>query len=241
MATVLPNSNNSDSKKVQVEGMFDSIATHYDLLNHTLSLNVDKIWRRKVVKIVGKYSPTRVLDVATGTADLAIALTKTQAKQIVGIDLSENMLAIGREKVAKRGLQNIINLQKGDAENLPFADGEFDATTVSFGARNFENLEAGLKQMHRILAKNGICVVLEFTMPRRFPIKQLYKFYFRCILPVIGRMVSNDDRAYTYLPESVQAFPQYDNFTDIMLRCGFSNVTYKVLSMGIAAIYIGRK
>lgn len=242
MSTVVPDKSNPDSKKVQVESMFDSIAPKYDVLNHTLSLNIDKIWRRKVARMARKCAPKAVLDVATGTCDLAIAVArKAHPQSITGVDLSEEMLNVGRAKVQKTNLSGIISLQKGDAENLPFADNTFDAITVAFGVRNFENLEAGLREMLRVLKPGGNCIILEFTMPRRFPIKQLYNFYFRRILPLIGRAVSSNQVAYTYLPESVKAFPQYADFMEIMIRCGYHSARCRTLSMGIAAIYIGMK
>lgn len=239
---VVPDGTNLDSKKVQVENMFDQIAPKYDLLNHTLSMNIDKIWRRKVVRLLKQNSPKNLLDVATGTCDLAIAASrKISFDKIVGIDLSEEMLNIGKQKVERYGLSNLIELQKGDAENLPFADNTFDAVTVGFGARNFENLEAGLKEMLRVLRPGGKCIVLEFVLPTAFPIKQTYKLYFNYILPLIGRLVSKHKSAYTYLPESVGAVPQRTEFTDIMEQCGYKGCQHKTLSFGIAAIYIGWK
>lgn len=242
MSVVVPDQTNTESKKVQVEDMFNQIAPKYDLLNHALSLNIDKLWRRKVVKLLSKEKASTVLDVATGTCDLAIAIArKANPSAITGVDLSEEMLNVGKQKVKKLGFANQIKLQKADAENLPFADNSFDAITVAFGVRNFENLEAGLKEMYRVMKPNGTCIILEFTMPIRFPIKQLYNFYFRYILPLIGRMVSNHKSAYTYLPESVKAFPQRQKFTQIMEQCGYNNTEFKILSFGIAAIYIGKK
>lgn len=239
---VVPDQSNPESKKVQVENMFDSIAPKYDLLNHTLSLNIDKIWRRKVARIVAKSNHDTVLDVATGTCDLAIVTArKAHPQSVCGIDLSEEMLNVGRQKVQKANLSDIITVQKGDAENLPFADNTFDAITVAFGVRNFENLEAGLREMLRVLKPGGSCVVLEFTMPAAFPVKQLYNFYFRHILPLIGRLVSSHKSAYTYLPESVKAFPQRTDFVQIMERCGYSSARFRSLSLGIAAIYVGSK
>jgi len=239
---VVPDSNNSQSKKIQVENMFNSIAPKYDLLNHTLSLNIDKIWRRKVVCIVKNKKPKTVLDVATGTCDLAIATARKANPQIInGIDISEEMLNVGQKKIDKLGLSAQIKLQKADAENIPFDSNTFDAITVAFGVRNFENLETGLKEMLRVLKPGGVCVILEFTLPTVFPIKQLYNFYFRNILPAIGKKVSQNDSAYTYLPESVRAFPQRNNFTQIMQQCGFAKTRFRSLSLGIAAIYIGEK
>lgn len=242
MSVVVPDQSNPESKKVQVEDMFNKIAPKYDLLNHTLSLNIDKIWRRKVVRILGKSTPNNVLDVATGTCDLAIATArKIHPQTVCGIDLSEEMLNYGRIKVEKSDLTDTIKLQKADAENIPFDDNSFDAITVAFGVRNFENLEAGLKEMHRVLKADGTCVILEFTMPTAFPVKQLYNFYFEHLLPLIGRLVSSHQSAYTYLPESVKAFPQRNEFIEIMNRCGFKSARFKVLSCGIASIYIGTK
>ena len=239
---VVPDQSNPESKKVQVESMFDSIAPKYDLLNHTLSLNIDKIWRRKVARSVAKNRPGTVLDVATGTCDLAIAVArKARPQSIVGIDLSEEMLNVGRQKVQKINLSDTITVQKGDAENLPFGDNTFDAITVAFGVRNFENLDKGRTEMLRVLKPGGSCVILEFTMPVAFPVKQLYNFYFRHILPLIGRLVSSHKSAYTYLPESVKAFPQRTDFVRIMEQCGYAGARFRSLSLGIAAIYIGTK
>jgi demethylmenaquinone methyltransferase/2-methoxy-6-polyprenyl-1,4-benzoquinol methylase len=239
--TIVPDYNSNDTKKKQVAGMFNRIAPKYDFLNHALSLNIDKIWRRKVINIITQKNPERILDVATGTADLAIAASKKTGATIDGIDISEEMLRIGVQKIEKLGKQQQIKLQKADAENIPFTDRTFDAVMVAFGVRNFENLEAGLAEMSRILKPGGICVVLEFTMPRYFPVKQLYLFYFRFVLPVIGRFISKDKTAYTYLPESVKAFPQREKFTSLMQNAGMTNAGHKSLSFGIAAIYTGIK
>lgn len=239
--TILPDYNSTETKKQQVAGMFNRIAPKYDFLNHALSLNIDKIWRRKVIKIITQKHPERILDVATGTADLAIAAAKKINANVDGIDISEEMLRIGRVKIEKLGKSEQISLQKADAENIPFADRTFDAVMVAFGVRNFENLEAGLAEMSRILKPGGICVVLEFTMPRYFPVKQLYLFYFRFILPFIGRIISKDKTAYTYLPESVKAFPQREQFTLLMQRAGMESTRYRSLSFGIAAIYTATK
>ncbi len=231
----------NEGKKQQVTKMFNKIAYRYDMLNHLLSFNIDKLWRKKVIKQAKKYNPTAILDVATGTADLAIGLTKTNAQHINGIDISEEMLKIGEQKVKNKGLANIITLKQADAENIPFEDDKFDVVTVAFGVRNFENLEAGLSEMFRVMKPNGKVFVLEFTMPSKFPFKQLYKFYFNKILPLIGSLVSKDKEAYTYLPESVQAFPQNKQFVEIMTNVGFKNCTYKSLSIGVAAIYQAEK
>lgn len=229
------------SKKQQVEEMFDNISERYDLLNHVLSLNIDKGWRRKVVRMVEAKRPKLILDVATGTADLAIALKKAQAEKITGIDISNGMLEVGRKKIAKKGLSQTINLEQADSENLPYPDDTFDAITVAFGVRNFENLEKGLKEMYRVLKPGGHVLVLEFSQPQKFPFKQLYNFYFKNVLPTVGKIISKDSRAYTYLPESVQAFPHGQAFMEILTRCGYKAGARIPLTFGIASIYEGLK
>ena len=238
---IKPYSHSDKGKKEQVAGMFDSIASKYDFLNHFLSLNIDKVWRRKVVRILSEKHPKRVLDVATGTGDLAIASLKCSPERIDGIDISEGMLDVGKQKVLKKGFEKTIFLKKGDAENIPFDDNTFDAITVAFGVRNFENLDKGLAEMYRVLKPGGICLVLEFTMPQYFPVKQLYGFYFRYILPVFGKMISKDNSAYTYLPESVKAFPQRKEFINKMSQASFKDTKIKNLTFGVAAIYRGEK
>ncbi len=238
---VTPYSNSDKGKKEQVAGMFDTIAPKYDFLNHFLSMNVDKVWRKKVIKIVSAHHPKRILDVATGTGDLAIAALASKPDRIDGIDISEGMLAVGKRKIEEKKLEQKIFLELGDAEAIPFADNTFDAITVAFGVRNFENLQQGLFEMLRVLKPNGICVILEFTMPRKFPFKQFYGFYFKYLLPFIGKIVSKDKSAYTYLPESVKAFPQNQVFITEMANAGFVSGSYKSLTLGIAAIYTGRK
>lgn len=239
--TVKPYTNSSKSKKEQVAGMFDNIASKYDFLNHFLSLNIDKIWRKKVVRILKKINPEQILDVATGTADLAIASLACKPQRVDGIDISEGMLSIGKQKVSKKGLSDHIFLQIGDAENIPFEDNKFDAITVAFGARNFENLEAGLQEMNRVLKPGGTCLVLEFTMPTKFPMKQLYRFYFKHILPFFGKVISKDNSAYSYLPESVEAFPQRNDFLSRMKDADFIHTEFTNLSFGVAAIYKASK
>jgi demethylmenaquinone methyltransferase/2-methoxy-6-polyprenyl-1,4-benzoquinol methylase len=239
MAEVKPYSTEG-SKKEQVAEMFDNISKRYDLLNHVLSLNIDKGWRKKVVAMVKADDPQRVLDVATGTADLAIALGKAMKAEVKGLDISAGMLEVGREKVAKANLTS-VELILGDGENLPFADNHFDAITVAFGVRNFENLEKGLKDIHRTLKHGGQLVVLEFSQPQKAPFKQLYNFYFKNILPNIGKLVSKDSRAYTYLPESVAAFPFGDKFIEILKSCGYTQANAQTVTFGIATIYSARK
>ncbi len=239
---VTPYGDKELSKKGQVTQMFDKIAPHYDNLNRVLSLGIDIIWRKKAINILAKSQPKTILDIATGTADLAImAAKKMQPDQIIGLDISANMLNFGREKIVKEKLENIITLEQGDSENLRFESGTFDAVMAAFGVRNFENLEKGLAEMVRVLKPGGTFIVLEFSKPRIFPLKQGFNLYFKYILPVIGKLRSKDNRAYTYLYESVQVFPDYDTFTNIMKKVGCKSAEYKVLSAGICCIYIGKK
>ncbi len=232
------------SKKQQVSQMFDNIAGNYDFLNHFLSLNMDKTWRRKMIAELVSVNPKNVLDVATGTADVAINTIK-QLKindlTIKGVDISAEMLNIGRQKISKEGLTERIELTLGDSEQLPYEGNKFDAVTVAFGVRNFENLERGLQEMHRVLRGGGKLVVLEFSKPTSFPFRQLYNFYFKYILPIIGKLTSKDNRAYTYLYESVQAFPDGDKFLTVLKKIGFKDIQCKSLTLGICSIYIGYK
>jgi len=228
-------------KKEQVRLMFNNIAGRYDFLNHFLSLGIDKGWRRKLIRQMSRHNPANILDVATGTGDLAIAAAKIQPEKITGIDIAEGMLAIGKLKVEKLHLQNLIHLQQADSENIPFADTSFDAVMVAFGVRNFENLAKGLEEMYRVLVPGGYVYILEFSKPQKFPFKQLYGFYFNNILPVLGRIVSRDMSAYTYLPESVGAFPSGQEFTEIMLKAGFTMATSRQLTFGVATLYSARK
>jgi demethylmenaquinone methyltransferase/2-methoxy-6-polyprenyl-1,4-benzoquinol methylase len=228
-------------KKIQVALMFNNIARKYDFLNHFLSLGIDKLWRKKAIKLLRSHQPKRMLDIATGTGDFAIAALKLNPDSVVGIDISTEMLAVGREKIVKKGLENKIQLFEGDSENIRFDNNSFDVITVAFGVRNFENLEKGISEMYRVLDTGGKLVVLEFSKPRKFPIKQIYNFYFFKILPFCGRIVSKDVSAYTYLPESVENFPDGDKFLEICESCGFNTVKEQRLSFGIASIYIGTK
>ncbi len=229
------------SKKDQVALMFNNIARKYDFLNHFLSMGIDKLWRKKAVKLLQPLQPKQLLDIATGTGDFALACLKLNPDKVTGIDISTEMLAVGREKIAKKKLQDKIELFEGDSEDIQFADNSFDAITVAFGVRNFQNLEKGLKEMNRVVRPGGKVVILEFSRPKRFPIKQFYNFYFFNILPLWGKMVSKDSSAYTYLPESVGAFPDDDNFLEIYKSCGFEATEQVKLSFGIASIYIGTK
>lgn len=228
------------SKREQVERMFDNISPKYDLLNRLFSLGIDQGWRRKVVRLLGQEPVERLLDVATGTADLAI-LGATRAKHVTGVDISEGMLAHGRTKVERKGLTQRVVLQRADSAALPFADGTFDAVTVAFGVRNFEHLEQGLREMARVLRPNGRIFVLEFSKPTKAPMKQLFRFYFHRVMPAIGRTVSKDSAAYTYLPKSVDAFPEGQAFLDIMARAGLREVKAEPLTGGIATLYTGRR
>lgn len=225
-----------------IAAMFDRISPKYDALNHLLSLNIDKVWRRKTAKAVAKSQPKTILDLATGTADLAIALAKCNPHaHIIGMDISEKMLEIGKEKVSKKGLANQIELRLGDAATLPFESNTFDAVTVAFGVRNFENLEHGLSEIQRVLKPNGRAVILEFSMPERFPIKQLYALYFKHLLPAIGKAVSKDGNAYSYLPLSVEQFPKPKVFLRMLAEKGLENGMAKPLSFGIATLYTSTK
>ncbi|MFB9121044.1 bifunctional demethylmenaquinone methyltransferase/2-methoxy-6-polyprenyl-1,4-benzoquinol methylase UbiE [Bergeyella porcorum] len=232
--------NTDASKKSQVEDMFDNIAPKYDLLNHVLSMKIDVLWRETLVKWMNKDQPQLVLDVATGTGDLAIAVHKGTKANIVGLDLSQQMLNVGIEKVKKQNLQNSISMMKGDAENLPFEDNKFDAVSVAFGVRNFENLTKGLAELRRVVKEGKSVYILEFSKVEGF-LAPFYMFYFKNILPMIGRLVSKDNRAYTYLPDSVNAFPYGEKMKQILLDTGFKSVEYKKLSLGIATIYKASK
>ncbi len=230
------------SKKSQVSTMFDNIAPWYDFLNHFLSLGIDIGWRKKTIKVLAELQPQHILDVATGTGDLAIeAERQLHPKKIIGIDISNEMLEVGRQKLKKKKLSPTIELQLGDSENIAFADNTFDAVTVAFGVRNFENLDKGLMEILRVLRPGGKAAILEFSRPTLFPFKQLYNFYFKNFLPVIGRITSKDPKAYTYLYESVQAFPDGQNFVKQLNRLGFKSAESKQFTLGICTLYIATK
>jgi demethylmenaquinone methyltransferase/2-methoxy-6-polyprenyl-1,4-benzoquinol methylase len=225
-----------------IAAMFDRISPKYDALNHLLSLNIDKVWRRKTAKTVTKSHPNTLLDLATGTGDLAIALAKCNPQtHIIGLDISEKMLDIGKTKIAQRKLENQIELSLGNAATVPFEDNHFDAVTVAFGVRNFENLGKGISEIQRVLKPAGEVFILEFSMPERWPVKQLYRFYFKRILPRIGRHLSKEPDAYTYLPESVERFPKPDDFMQLLSEKGLENCTKRTLSFGIATLYTAEK
>jgi demethylmenaquinone methyltransferase / 2-methoxy-6-polyprenyl-1,4-benzoquinol methylase len=238
---VVPYKEGDKTKKEQVAHMFDNISQRYDLLNHTLSLGIDILWRKKAIRLLKPYSPQSVLDIATGTGDFAVEAAKLKPKKIIGVDISEGMLAVGREKINQKGLADLIELSYGDSENLGFEDNKFDAVTVAFGVRNFENLKKGLSEMFRVTKEGGHVVIIEFSKPGKFPVKQLYNFYFNTILPKIGKLVSKDNAAYQYLPESVAAFPDGATFLDILNEVGYNEAKCIPLTFGISSIYWARK
>jgi demethylmenaquinone methyltransferase / 2-methoxy-6-polyprenyl-1,4-benzoquinol methylase len=240
--TVVPYHPGQGAKKQQVADMFNNISKTYDFLNHFLSLGIDIIWRKKAINELKKDKPGLILDVATGTGDFAFeALSILQPEKIIGVDISQGMLDIAQQKINKRGLGNKIEVKLGDSEKLLFEANTFDAVTVAYGVRNFEDLEAGLADIQRVLKPGGKAVVLEFSRPKVFPVKQLYKVYFNYITPAVGRLFSKDARAYTYLPESVAAFPEGQAFTGLMDKVGFKNTKCRPLAFGICSIYTGIK
>jgi len=238
---VTPYGASDATKKEQVAEMFDNIAHRYDFLNHFLSLGIDKLWRKKAINLLKEDAPKVMLDVATGTGDFALAALKLKPTKVMGVDISKEMLEMGKKKMKAKGVDDIITLQLGDSENLNFSDNTFEAVTVAYGVRNFENLEKGLSEILRVMKPNAKLIVLEFSKPKNFPVKQGFNFYFKYILPSLGRLVSKDARAYTYLPESVQAFPEGKDFTDILKKVGFKNNSCIRLTFGISSIYIGQK
>ncbi len=239
--TVLPYKDQNAPKKQQIARMFDNISGHYDLLNRVLSLGIDQWWRKTAIRYLKAENPKLLLDVATGTADFAIAALECGAEKIIGVDIAEKMLDIGRQKLRAKGLDSRIELRSGDSEALEFADSTFDAATVAFGVRNFENLDKGLSQIARVLKPGGLLVVLEFSKPRTFPFRQLYTVYSAYILPLVGWLISGDRAAYTYLPESVKTFPDREALCEILLRNGFAQAHYRPLTLGICCIYWARK
>ena len=228
-------------EKLYVRSLFDSIARRYDMLNHLLSGGIDMYWRKKAIDALRGVPPGRILDVATGTADLAIAAAALAPREVVGVDIAEEMLSVGRRKIAARGLSPLVSLRMGEAESLPFAGSSFDAAIVAFGVRNFENLEAALGEMLRVLRPGGKLVVLEFSRPRRFPFRQIYLAYFLRVIPVMGRVISGNGEAYSYLPSSVMAFPEGEEFLSILRGAGFRAARAERLTFGIATIYTAEK
>lgn len=240
---VLPYKDQNKGKKEQVATMFDNISPSYDLLNHLLSLGIDVLWRKQAIRMLRKRQPKPrlILDVATGTGDFALEALSLYPDKIIGVDISAGMLEVGRKKMKKRNVEHRVEMLQADSENLPFEDNMFDAVIVGFGVRNFENLQKGLKEMNRVLKPGGVLTVLEFSRSRTFPFKQGFNFYFNHILPRIGRLVSKDKSAYTYLPESVQAFPDGNDFLKILEETGYTKAAWKPLSFGISAIYLATK
>lgn len=229
-------------KKEQVRNMFNNIAGKYDFLNHFLSLGIDNLWRKRAVRMIKEQFPNQILDIATGTGDLAVAIAKALPNtKIIGADISENMLEIGKKKMLKKSLSDRVHMELGDSENLKYENGFFDVVTVAFGVRNYEDLDKGLEEMNRVTKKGGHVFILEFSKPTAFPIKQIYNFYFLNILPFFGKTVSKDDNAYSYLPESVQNFPDGNDFLKHLKNAGYLDVNQKKLTLGIASIYSGKK
>lgn len=238
---VKPYKDSELGKKEQVAQMFDTISENYDGLNRVISLGIDVSWRKKVVKLVGATNPKQILDIATGTGDLALMMASLQPDRIVGLDISAGMLEVGKQKVTKANLDNTIEMIVGDSENMPFDDNTFDAITVSFGVRNFENLDKGLTEILRVLKPGGIFVVLETSNPTKFPFKQGYKFYTNFILPIIGKIFSKDKVAYSYLSESANSFPFGAAFNNILQKNGFKNAKNLPVTFGVASIYTSTK
>jgi demethylmenaquinone methyltransferase/2-methoxy-6-polyprenyl-1,4-benzoquinol methylase len=228
-------------KKEQVAQMFDNISENYDGLNRVISLGIDVSWRKKVVKLVSEVNPKKILDIATGTGDLALMMAELNPDKIVGLDISPGMLEVGKQKVNKANLSDKIEMVVGDSENIPFEDNTFDAITVSFGVRNFENLDKGLTEIYRVLRPGGKFVVLETSNPTKFPFKQGYKFYTNFILPVIGKLFSKDKVAYSYLSESANSFPFGEDFNNILTKNGFKNANSLPVTFGVASIYTSTK
>lgn len=238
---VNPYKDSDASKKAQVTKMFDTISQEYDGLNRVISFGIDVKWRNQVVTIVKEKQPENILDIATGTGDLAISLTSTNAKAIIGLDISDGMLEVGRQKINSRNLDGIISMVIGDSEDLPFKDHTFDAITVAFGVRNFENLEKGLSEILRVLKPNGIFVILETSVPKNPIFKAGYKVHTKLILPIIGKLFSKDKIAYSYLSESASVFPYGEALNNILRKIGFINVEDKPQTMGVATIYTASK
>lgn len=234
--------NKEESKAVQVEKMFDNIAPAYDRLNHALSWNIDKCWRRKAIGLLKPFRPQHIMDVATGTGDFAIqAYRMLQPEELIGTDISEGMMNVGREKAKQAGLERHISFAKEDCTSLSFPDNRFDAITVAFGIRNFEDLDKGLQEMYRVLAPGGHLVILELSEPEWFPMKQLYAIYSKAVIPTLGKLLSKDRSAYTYLPQSIKAFPQGEVMQGIIRKAGFSQVRFKRLTLGICTLYFATK
>lgn len=238
---VIPYKESELGKKAQVKQMFDTISKDYDGLNRIISLGTDIKWRKRIVALLREGAPKRILDIATGTGDLAIALSDTGAEKIVGLDLSPGMLEVAASKLAQKGLQGTVELVQGDSEKLPFSDGAFDAVTVAFGVRNFENLDQGLREIHRVLRPGGQLAILETSVPTRTPLKQGYRLYTKYLLPLMGRLFSKDRSAYAYLSESAAQFPHGEAFNNILAKNGFIAIENKPQTLGVATIYVATK
>ena len=238
---ITPYKNNESSKKHQVAKMFDKIASRYDFINHFLSLGIDILWRKKAINEIGKINPKTILDVATGTGDLAVEATRLNPKKIIGIDISKNMLKVGKNKMKRKSIEKIVEIIYGDSENMSFEDNTFDAVTAGFGVRNFENIDKGLSEMYRVMKIGGKLAILEPAEPNSFPFKQLYTIYFKFILPLIGKLFSKDRSAYSYLPESVAAFPSRQKFIEKLQKAGFREAKYKNLTFGVSLLYTATK
>lgn len=239
---ITPHSAASGPKRKQVETMFNHIAPTYDRLNHMLSLGIDRRWRRKAIDALKPFAPQTILDIATGTGDFAIlAARRLDPDRIIGVDISEGMMEVGREKVRKEGLDNVIYFMQDDSTSLSFESNSFDAVTIAYGARNFENLEAGLSEMCRVLKPGGHLMLVELTTPPRFPMKQLFGIYAHVVMPFLGRLISHDDSAYTYLPKSMEAFPQAERLVPLLRHCGFNSVKFQRFTFGLSSMYLATK
>lgn len=241
-STLKPYKSKDGGKKEQVADMFNNISKKYDLLNRLMTMRIDVIWRKKAIKLLQAIQPQTILDVATGTGDFAIESIKIlKPKKIIGVDISQGMLEVAKEKIVKKGLQEVFEVQLGDSENLQFADNSFDAVTVAFGVRNFEDLEKGLSEIHRVLKPGGKAIILELSNPTAFPIKQFYNFYFHKIVPAYGKLISKDSSAYSYLPESVAKFPDGQRFAKITDKVGFASTHVRPQTFGFCTIYEASK
>ncbi len=238
---VTPYKDSELKKKQQVEKMFDTISNEYDGLNRVISFGIDTSWRKKVIQLVKETNPSKILDVATGTGDLAIAMADSNASEIIGLDISAGMLSVGQKKIDQRKLSEKIKMVQADSENLPYPANYFDAITVAFGVRNFENLDKGLAEINRVLSPGGIFVVLETSVPTKFPFKQGYQFHSKVILPTVGKLFSKDKSAYTYLSESASKFPYGEEFNEILRKNGFKDVKNLPQTFGVASIYTATK
>ncbi|MBQ7179883.1 MAG: bifunctional demethylmenaquinone methyltransferase/2-methoxy-6-polyprenyl-1,4-benzoquinol methylase UbiE [Bacteroidaceae bacterium] len=240
--TVMPYRDKAGSKAEQVEVMFNDIAPTYDLLNHTLSLGIDRGWRRKAIDELGQYRPQCILDIATGTGDFAIlSAQRLSPQRLVGADISEGMMEVGRKKVAELGLQDVISFQREDCMNLSFPEGTFDAVTSAYGVRNFQDLETGLREMYRVLRDGGHLLIVELTTPPRFPMRQLFWLYSRVFMPAVGWLISHNDKAYTYLPASMAAFPQGEVMEQILTEIGFRSIQWRRFTFGLSTMYLCEK